>query len=103
MMINRRIFVQGAALVGTTPVLANLLLLASETQSREFPKSEPISELRTAVHSATNCALFKIDGWNCNDIGVDRTQLESVDRVSDTSNDSQTVIRLTQSWRTAWR
>jgi hypothetical protein len=103
MMINRRIFVQSAALVGAAPVLANLLLLPSGTQPRDLLKTEPTPGQHTAVHSATNSALFKIDGWDCNDIGVDRTQLESVDRASDTSNDSQTAIRLTQSWRTAWR
>lgn len=103
MMINRRIFVQGAALVGASPVLANLLLLTSGTQSREFLKSEPIPSQLTTVYSGTNSALFKIDGWEWNGIGVDRTQLESGDRASDTSDDSQTAIRLTQSWRTAWR
>jgi hypothetical protein len=102
-MINRRVFVQGAALVGATPVLANVLALTSGAQSCEFLKSEQIPGQHTTVYSDTNSALFKIDGWDWNDIGVDRSQLESVDRVSDTSDDSQTVIRLTQSWRTAWR
>jgi hypothetical protein len=102
-MINRRIFVQSAALVGAAPVFANLLLFPSGSKSGEILNSEPISGQHTTVHSDTNSVLFKIDGWDWNDIGVDRTRLESVDRASDTSNDSQTVIRLTQSWHTAWR
>jgi|SRR5271168_584838 len=101
MMINRRIFVQCAALASATPVLANLLSLTSEAQSREFPESGPILGQHTTVYSDTNSALFKIDGWDWNDIRGDRTQ--SVVHVSGTSNDSQAVIRLTQSWRTAWR
>jgi hypothetical protein len=103
MMINRRIFVQGVALVGTTPILANLLALTSEAQSREFSKPEPILGQHTGAHSAMNNALFKIDGWDRNDVGVDRTRPEPFDRGPGTSNDSQTVIHLTQSWRTAWR
>jgi hypothetical protein len=102
MMINRRIFVQSAALVGAAPALANLLLLSSGPQSRES-LTAPLLGPHTAVHSAPNSALFKIDGWDCNDTEVDRTQLKSIDRASDTSNDNRTAIRLTQSWRTAWR
>jgi hypothetical protein len=102
-MINRRVFVQSAALVGAAPVLANLLLLRSRSEPRKILNTEPIPAQHTTVYSDTNGALFKIDGWDWNDIGVDRTRLESVDHASDTSNDSQTVIRLTQSWRTAWR
>jgi hypothetical protein len=92
MIINRRIFVQSAALVGAAPVLANLLLLPSGTQSREFQKTALMPAQHTRVNSDANSSLFKIDGWDRNDIGVDRSQL-----------DSHTVIRLTQSWRTAWR
>jgi phosphodiesterase/alkaline phosphatase D-like protein len=103
MMINRRIFVQGAALVGTTPILANLLALTSEAQSREFSKPELMLGQHAGVHSTTNNALFKIDGWDRNDAGVDGTRPAPFDRGSGTSNDSQTVIRLTQSWRSAWR
>src|ERR1700750_3117670 len=103
MMINRRIFVQSAALVGAAPVLANLLLFPSGSKSGEILNSEPIPGQHTTVHSNTNSLLFKIVGWYWTDIGLDRTQLESGDRVSGTSNDSETVIRLTQSWRTAWR
>jgi hypothetical protein len=99
-MINRRVFVQSAALVGATPVLANLLLLRSGSEPRKILNTEPIPSQPATTDSDTNSALFKISGWDWNDIGVDRTQLESVDH---TSNDSQTVIRLTQSWRTAWR
>ena len=102
MMINRRIFVQGAALAGAAPVLANLLLLTSGSESRES-LTEPILGQNTAIRSTQNSALFKIDGWDCGDIAVDRTHLEPVDQGSRTSNDSRTVIRLTQSWRTAWR
>jgi hypothetical protein len=88
MMMNRRIFVHSAALVGAAPVVANLLLLSSRTKSHEFLQTEPILGQDTTVYSGTNSGLFKIDGW---------------DRGTGTSNDRQTVIRLTQSWRTAWR
>jgi hypothetical protein len=92
MMINRRIFIQSAALVGAAPVLGNLLLLPSGSESSEILRTEPIPGQHTTVYLDKNTALFKIDGWDWNDI-----------RVSGTSNDSQTVIRLTQSWRAAWR
>jgi hypothetical protein len=102
-MINRRTFVQSAALVGAAPVLANLLLLPSESKSREILNTEPIPSQHTRAYSDKNSAMFKIDGWDWPDIGVDRTELESADRISGTSSDRQPVIRLTQSWRTAWR
>jgi hypothetical protein len=102
-MISRRIFVEGAALLSATPILANLLLLPTGTRSRELLGAEPIPCQNTALASPANSILFKIDGWAWDNIGVERTQPVPADRGFEMSNDDQIVIRVTQSWRTGWR
>lgn len=104
MMINRRIFVQNSVLVVAAPALGSLVPLSFANQTDALPHSELIPIQHTEVDTPMNSALFKIDGWDgCDDIGLGRSQSESVDRFSNITNDSQAVIRLTQSWRASWR
>ena len=81
-MMDRRIFIQGAALVATVPAIANLLLPSSIAPSN--PRSLPVHF--APAQAAADTPLVKIHGWDCC-----------------TDNDSQAVIRMTQSWRAAWR
>jgi hypothetical protein len=81
-MMDRRIFIQGAAVIVTVPVIANLLLPSSSTPSN--PEPLPVHSASPKIVSAN--VLLQIRGWDC---------------CSD--DGSQAVIRMTQSWRTAWR
>jgi hypothetical protein len=60
MTIERRTFIQRAALVAATPALANLLSLSSIAQSQaslgSLPPQPAVDEM------SLNCPLFKIDG-----------------------------------------
>jgi hypothetical protein len=104
MMINRRTFVQSAALVAATPALASLLFVSSDNETEALQHPEPIPLPHPAAHKASDRVLFKIHGWDCcNDFETDHSDLKSVDRVFNTSNDDRTVVRMTQSWHTAWR
>jgi hypothetical protein len=85
-MMDRRIFMQGAALVATVPAIANLLSLASATPSNTPLNPAPLPGQSAPPQAAAACAPLKIHGWDC-----------------ESDNDSQAVIRITQSWRTAWR
>ena len=81
-MMDRRIFIQGAALIATVPAIANLLSPPTATLSN--PESLPTHSV--PPRATADSTLLKIHGWYCC-----------------TDNDSQAVIRMTQSWRTAWR
>jgi hypothetical protein len=96
MTFNRRNFIQGATCLAVAPAVANLLLLSSSAQSNGPGAAELSSEQDVAVKDASGNSLFKIYGWDA--VGTD--QLQS--NLSPVSN-GQTVIRVTQSWRTAWR
>lgn len=78
MMVDRRTFIQGATLLATASALAAWLPRSSTTQTR-------IAGSETDV----NPVVFKIDGW-------DRCDAKGL-----TGN--EVLIRINQSWRTAWR
>jgi hypothetical protein len=102
MTFNRRNFVQGATCLAAAPTFANLFFLSSSEQSNASVAAEATSERDAAVQTAANNPLFKIHGWECrHDIGVDQSQ--STAYISEAVNDDRAVIRVMQSWRTAWR
>jgi hypothetical protein len=104
MIINRRTFVQNSVLVGAAPALANLVSLSFANQKDSLPHSEPIPIQHPEVDTPMNSSLFKIAGWDCcSNIGFGLSQSQSEHRFSNITNDSQAVIRLTQSWRASWR
>jgi hypothetical protein len=85
MRIDRREFIQAAALVATTPALAALIPLAPTAQASPVP-----SRSWLAPDSAdANSIVFKIDGWDDCDTRV--------------PEESEVSIRINQSWRAAWR
>jgi hypothetical protein len=104
MIIDRRTFVQGTALVATAPILVNLLSVSSTARSpasllpATFPPQSPASE------TDMSCLAFKIDGWDrCGDISIDSATKVSADAVTDDPAGGQVWISINQSWRTAWR
>jgi hypothetical protein len=85
-MMDRRIFIQSAALVATVPAIANLFSRSSVAPSNAPLDPESHLGQATPSQTAADNAPFKIHGWDCS-----------------SDNDSQPVIRMTQSWRAAWR
>jgi len=101
MMIDRRTFIQGAALVATTPALEALLSFSSTVQSHVslLPCTPPPQ--MAGDGTAMSFIVFKIDGWDrCDELAMDRLSANPVTKFS-TAN--QVLIRINQSWRTAWR
>ena len=87
MIIGRRTFIQRTALVAAAPAFASLLSLSSTAQSHTSPLSGPLQPQPAAGGKDMNGAVFKIDGWgDCENSAGD-----------------QVLIRINQSWKTAWR
>ena len=63
MMIGRRTFILGTALVATTPALTNLLSLSSTARSHASPLPGKLQPQLPAGESDMNCLVWKIDGW----------------------------------------
>lgn len=82
MMIDRRIFIQGA--LGVVPALAALLPSKPLQASRDSPLPAQVARGGTDPSQI----VFKIDGWDCCD---------------PSATDNQVSIRINQLWRTAWR
>jgi hypothetical protein len=82
MIVDRRTFIQGSAFVASTSVLSILLphSLVMEVQS--------VQSKQGVEETVCNSAVFKIDGWS-----VDTKE----------PDENEVLIRISQSWRTAWR
>lgn len=101
MMIDRRTFIQGAALVATAPTLETLLSFSSTVQSHVSPLPCAPPTQMAEDGTAMTFIVFKIDGWDrCNELAMDRL---SGNPVTKSSSPNQMLIRINQSWRTAWR
>ena len=85
MRIDRRAFIQCAAVVATTPAFAALLPLSPTVQASPVPNRSPLAWDSTEANSI----VFKIAGWDCYD--------------AKGSAEDEVLIRINQSWRTAWR
>jgi hypothetical protein len=102
MIINRRNFVQGATCLAGAPAIASFLLLSPSAQLHAPVAAEPTPQPDAAGQTPANNPLFKIHGWDCpHNIGVDQSQ--STACISEAVRDDRAVIRVMQSWRTAWR
>jgi hypothetical protein len=104
MMIGRRTFIQGTALVATAPVLADLLSLSSTAQLHASPLPGPLPA-QLAARTDMNGVVFRICGWdNCDDVPVNGTTIASAsDPVTNGPTNDQMWISINQSWRSAWR
>lgn len=79
MKIDRRTFIQSAAILTTLPALAALLPLSSAAET----------PVMTGTGTDGDQVVFKIDGWDHCGAKV--------------STENEVLIRINQSWRTAWR
>lgn len=103
MMIDRRTFIQGTALVATAPVLAELLSLSSSVQPHASPLPGSLSP-QLAARTDKNCVVFRIHGWDsCDDVPASGATIASTDPVTNQPAGDQMWISINQSWRTAWR
>ena len=84
-MMNRRMFLYGAGLVGLTPAVVELLPVVAKAEARTPLSRTPVPATPDAI-TGSNAITFKIDGW---------------DRLEPSPN--EVSIRVNQSWRTAWR
>jgi hypothetical protein len=82
MMIDRRNFIYSFCVVAP-----GIVLLSRPAQSDALSLSDPSSPVRIQDAMNVNSIVFKIDGW---------------DRY-DAVTDNQVLIKINQSWRTAWR
>src|ERR1700748_927474 len=81
MLIDRRTFIQSAACV------AALLPLSSRAESQTQPSGGPTSQTAGSTVDR-NSIVFKIEGWDLD---------------SERPTENVTLIRINQTWRTAWR
>jgi hypothetical protein len=98
MLIDRRSFMQAAALVAVDDFLlpsSNVRAYASS-----FPASVPT---QAAVGGTGTKHVFKVDGWDPREhLPVERSKTLPSYPVVDLAGD-EVFIRINQAWRTAWR
>jgi TAT (twin-arginine translocation) pathway signal sequence len=87
-MMDRRTFIQGAALAAATPAFAALVPLPSDARSSIATVTNPAPYVNEDG-SDVKAVVFNIDGWDLSDVK--------------TSTENEVLIRINQSWRTAWR
>ena len=99
MLIDRRSFMQAAALVAVGD------LLSSSSNVRAYASSLPASvPAQMAVGVTGTKHIFKVDGWNRREhLPVECSKTSpSYPVVGDLAGD-EVFIRINQAWRTAWR
>jgi hypothetical protein len=84
MLIDRRTFIQSATYVASSSALAYVLPLSTMSH---LPPARPVTQ-SVEEESDGNLVLFKIDGWALD---------------TKTSTDNEVLIRISHSWRAAWR
>ena len=84
-MMNRRMFLYGAGLVGLTPAIMELLPGLARAEARDPLSSGPVPTAPNAI-ADFNAIVFKIHGWDSFEQGPNEVSLS-----------------VNQSWRTAWR
>ena len=84
-MMNRRMFLYGAGLVGLTPAIMELLPGLARAELRTPLPSAPLPTTSDAI-TDFNAIVFKIDGWDSFEPGP-----------------NEVSISVNQSWRAAWR
>jgi hypothetical protein len=91
-MIDRRIFIQGTALVGSTPAFAAALLSASPS-------------LRWSEGGADAArVVFKLHGWDRHADAASNSAMKSApDSAYNSPHDEPVWIGVNRSWRATWR
>ena len=96
-MMDRRTFIQTTALVTAAPVLAKLL---ATVQPHASVQPDPTQPQRPAVRTAMDSVVFKIDGWDPGDLIATEGSKTSF---AGGAGSGPVLIRINQTWRTAWR
>lgn len=81
MHIDRRSFIQGGVCVAALLPLSGITGVSAQTMTTEAPK-------KVRSETGGDSVVFTIYGW---------------DRSDSEENPNQLCLRVTQSWRTAWR
>jgi hypothetical protein len=105
MMLGRRTFIQGTALVATAPVLADFLFLSATAQSNASPLPGPLPA-QLPAQTDMNGVIFRIYGWDSrDDVPVNGATIASAsaDPLTNDPPGDQVLIRISQSWRAAWQ
>jgi hypothetical protein len=99
MIVDRRTFIVRTALGATAAGLANLLPLSPTAQAHAtpLPVTLPVGE------TDRNCMVFKINGWDCDDLAMDASNRASANSLTNDPAGDKVLIRISQSWRTTWR
>ena len=99
MLIDRRSFMQAAALVA----VGDLLSPSWNVRGYASPISNPVPT-QTALDGTSTNHVFKVDGWNPREhLPVERSEMStSYPVVGDLAGD-EVFIRINQAWRAAWR
>ena len=84
-MMNRRMFLYGAGLVGLTPAIMELLPVLARAEARNPLSGAPVSTTSDGI-TDFDAIVFKIDGWDSFD-----------------PSPNEVSISVNQSWRSAWR
>jgi hypothetical protein len=101
MMIDRRTFIQSAAILATAPALEAFLSFSSTVKSHASLPPCTLPPQTAGDGTDMNPIVFKIDGWDrYDDHEMNRATKNPLTKIS-TAN--QVLIRINQSWRTAWR
>jgi hypothetical protein len=99
MGINRRTFIQGAAIIAVAPIVANVMSLATPAQ----PNPAPIT-LRTPEGPVVSPIEMRVCGWHeSGHAAFDRKAPANAERTNDSSESEPVLISVNQAWRTAWR
>ena len=94
MVINRRTFMQGAALVST----GGLFLCSSDVLAHAMSTPGSLASRAASENSAKH--VFKVDGWDRRDQPVEHVSMSgsNVDAAG-----GEVFIQVNRAWRTAWR
>jgi hypothetical protein len=97
--MDRRTFIQAAAIVATTPILANVMSLTASA------KSTPAMEIHPAGDAGVERPIeFRVRSWQENAYTVPaRNTAFSMERTGIDRNSDHVLITVNQAWRTAWR
>jgi hypothetical protein len=90
-MISRRVFIQGTALVGSTPAAAALL-------------SGPLYLQPSASAADVSRVVFKLHGWDHHADAASNSAMKSApDSAYNSPHDEPVWIGVNRSWRATWR
>jgi hypothetical protein len=97
--MDRRAFIQGAAIVAVAPILANVAAFATPVQLNSAPATP-----KAAAGSVVSPIELRVRGWHRGgDIAFDQRAAPSAVRTNDSLDNEQVLISVNQTWRSAWR